>query len=100
MAAGLRDFDAAKTQWTRYRRRLKTLVGALRSAGYDARMPQGGAVRVGAGEVGRLLARHGRSGRARHHSEPGEFYGAPECLRFSATASDDAVADAARRLSR
>ena len=30
----------------------------------------GGAVRVGAGEVGRLLARHGRSGRARHHSEP------------------------------
>ena len=41
MAAGLRDFDAAKTQWTRYRRRLKTLVGALRSAGYDARMPQG-----------------------------------------------------------
>ena len=33
-------------------------------------------------------------------ASPGEFYGAPECLRFSATASDDAVVDAARRLSR
>ena len=33
-------------------------------------------------------------------ASPGEFYGAPEFLRFSATASDDAVAAAARRLSR
>ena len=100
MAAGLRDFDAAKTQWTRYRRRLKTLVGALRSAGYDARMPQGALyvwVRAKSGDCWRDMDDLAALGII---ASPGEFYGAPECLRFSATASDDAVADAARRLSR
>ena len=29
---------------------------------------------------------------------PGEFYGAPECLRFSATATDDAIDAACQRL--
>ena len=33
-------------------------------------------------------------------ASPGEFYGAPECLRFSATASDEAIASAAERLAR
>lgn len=100
MATGLRDFDAAKTQWTRYRRRLKTLVGALRSAGYDARMPQGALyvwVRAKSGDCWRDMDDLAALGII---ASPGEFYGAPECLRFSATASDDAVADAARRLSR
>lgn len=86
MAAGLRDFDAAKTQWTRYRRRLKTLVGALRSAGYDARMPQGALyvwVRAKSGDCWRDMDDLAALGII---ASPGEFYGAPECLRFSATA--------------
>lgn len=90
MAAGLRDFDAAKTQWTRYRRRLKTLVGALRSAGYDARMPQGALyvwVRAKSGDCWRDMDDLAALGII---ASSGEFYGAPECLRFSATASDDA----------
>ncbi len=33
-------------------------------------------------------------------ASPGEFYGAPECLRFSATASDEAIVSAAERLAR
>ena len=33
-------------------------------------------------------------------ASPGEFYGAPEYLRFSATASDGAIASAAERLAR
>ncbi len=41
MAAGLRDFDAVKTQHSRYQERLGMLVSALRAYGYCTDMPQG-----------------------------------------------------------
>ena len=41
MAAGLRDFDAVKTQHSRYQERLGMLVSALRASGYCTDMPQG-----------------------------------------------------------
>ena len=69
-------------------------------AGYDARMPQGALyvwVRAKSGDCWRDMDDLAALGII---ASPGEFYGAPECLRFSATASDDAVVDAARRLSR
>ena len=79
MAAGLRDFDAVKTQHSRYQGALYVWVKAKSGDCWeDLRQ---------LAEIGIVAS-------------PGEFYGAPEYLRFSATASDAAIASAAERLAR
>ena len=101
MAAGLRDFDAVKTQHSRYQERLGMLVSALRAYGYCTDMPQGALYGLGESQVRRLLGRDLRQlAEIGIVASPGEFYGAPEYLRFSATASDAAIASAAERLAR
>lgn len=98
MTMGLRDLDAVAEQRDRYRSRLVTLVDALRAYGYDAAMPQGALyvwVRARSGDCWRDMADLARIGIV---PSPGEFYGAPEHLRFSVTATDEAIAAAAERL--
>lgn len=98
MAEGLRDGDAVREQKARYERRLSALVGALRAYGYDATMPQGALyvwVKARSGDCWQDMADLARLGIV---PSPGEFYGAPDHLRFSATATDGAIADACRRL--
>lgn len=98
MAMGLRDLDAVAEQRERYRARLAALVEALRAYGYDAAMPQGALyvwTRARSGDCWRDMDDLARLGIV---PSPGEFYGAPAYLRFSATAGDDAVAAAAERL--
>lgn len=100
MAAGLRDFDAVKTQHSRYQERLGMLVSALRAYGYCTDMPQGALyvwVKAKSGDCWEDLRQLAEIGIV---ASPGEFYGAPEYLRFSATASDEAIASAAERLAR
>ena len=100
MAAGLRDFDAVKTQHSRYQERLGMLVSALRAYGYCTDMPQGALyvwVKAKSGDCWEDLRQLAEIGIV---ASPGEFYGAPEYLRFSATASDAAIASAAERLAR
>ena len=100
MAAGLRDFDAVKTQHARYQERLGMLVSALRAYGYCTDMPQGALyvwVKAKSGDCWEDLRQLAEIGIV---ASPGEFYGAPEYLRFSATASDAAIASAAERLAR
>ena len=100
MAAGLRDSAATDAQHARYRERLGVLVGALRAYGYATNMPDGALyvwVKAKSGDCWRDMADLARIGII---ASPGEFYGAPGYLRFSATASDAAVADAAERLAR
>lgn len=98
MAAGLRDIPAMRAQHARYHARLATLVDALRVYGYDAQMPDG-ALYVWVKALGEdcwadMADLAGRGIIA----SPGEFYGAPGYLRFSATATDAQIAEAARRL--
>lgn len=98
MAAALDDAEAVHVQWRRYYRRLSALVQALQAYGYEVLMPQG-ALYVWA---------KARSGNCWQDMEdlaalgivpsPGEFYGAPEYLRFSATASDEDISTVAKRL--
>lgn len=98
MAAGLRDRSAARVQRDRYRARLRTLADALAAYGYDAAMPQGALyvwVKARSGDCWQDMAALADLGII---ASPGEFYGAPEYLRFSATAPDALIADAARRL--
>ena len=98
MAAGLRDVAAVRTQWERYRRRLLTLVDALRAYGYDAAMPDGALyvwVRARSGDCWADMADLARIGIV---PSPGEFYAAPAYLRFAATASDATIDAAAARL--
>ncbi|RSX52894.1 N-succinyldiaminopimelate aminotransferase [Bifidobacterium goeldii] len=98
MAAGLRDRQATRTQHDRYRERLGVLVSALRAYGYATNMPDGALyvwVRAKSGDCWKDMAALAEIGII---ASPGEFYGAPEYLRFSATASDQAIADAAERL--
>lgn len=100
MAAGLRDADAVRAQRQRYAARLKMLVEALRSHGYDAAMPQGALyvwVKAKSGDCWADMAALAELGVI---ASPGEFYGAPEYLRFSATATDESIADACARLTR
>lgn len=100
MAAGLRDFDAVKTQHSRYQERLGMLVSALRAYGYCTDMPQGALyvwVKAKSGDCWTDMEQLAKIGII---ASPGEFYGASECLRFSATASDEAIASAAERLAR
>lgn len=98
MAAGLRDTAATRKQHARYRARLATLVAALRDYGYDAQMPQG-ALYVWVKALGEdCWADMGDLAERGIIASPGEFYGAPGYLRFSATATDAQIAEAARRL--
>lgn len=100
MAAGLRDLESVKVQHARYRERLGVLVSALRAYGYCTDMPDGALyvwVRAKSGDCWTDMEQLAKIGII---ASPGEFYGAPECLRFSATASDEAIASAAERLAR
>lgn len=100
MAAGLRDLESVKVQHARYRERLGVLVSALRAYGYCTDMPQGALyvwVKAKSGDCWEDLRQLAEIGIV---ASPGEFYGAPEYLRFSATASDAAIASAAERLAR
>lgn len=98
MAAGLADTDAVHEQWARYRARLTSLVEALRSVGYDAAMPSGALyvwVKAKSGDCWSDMEQLAALGII---VSPGEFYGDNAYLRFSATASDDAIAKACARL--
>ena len=98
MAAGLRDVEAVRAQWNRYHARLTKLVAALRAYGYDAHMPSGALyvwTRAKSGDCWSDMADLAHIGII---ASPGEFYGAPQYLRFSATAADEAIDDACARL--
>ncbi|EFA22809.1 succinyldiaminopimelate transaminase [Bifidobacterium gallicum] len=100
MAAGLGDVAAVRTQYERYRQRLGTLVQGLRAYGYAADMPQGALyvwVRAKSGDCWSDMAALAQIGII---ASPGEFYGAPEYLRFSATAIDEQIEQASQRLAR
>lgn len=91
MAAGLRDVASVHNQWKRYRYRLESLVSALRDYGYDAHMPQGGLyvwVKALSGDCWNDMAALADLGIV---PSPGEFYGAPDSLRFSSTADDETI---------
>ncbi|WEV59411.1 aminotransferase class I/II-fold pyridoxal phosphate-dependent enzyme [Bifidobacterium sp. ESL0728] len=98
MAAGLRDSDAVSAQHARYSKRLRELVDGLRAYGYDAYMPQGALyvwVRAKSNDCWQDMADLARLGII---ASPGEFYGAPTYLRFSATATDASIAEVVSRL--
>lgn len=98
MVAGLGDHESVRAQHDRYRDRLGTLVSALRAYGYATNMPDGALyvwVKAKSGDCWKDMAALAEIGII---ASPGEFYGAPAYLRFSATASDRAIADAAERL--
>lgn len=98
MAAGLRDTAAVHEQWGRYHRRLTWLVDALGAYGYQVRMPAGALyvwVKAKSGDCWMDMAELAKIGII---PSPGEFYGAPAYLRFSATATDEAIQSACRRL--
>lgn len=98
MAAGLRDTAAVHEQWGRYHRRLIWLVDALKAYGYQVRMPAGALyvwVKAKSGDCWTDMAELAKIGII---PSPGEFYGAPAYLRFSATATDEAIQSACRRL--
>ena len=100
MAVGLRDLESVKAQRKRYANRLGILVSALRAYGYCTDMPDGALyvwVKAKSGDCWKDMEQLARIGII---ASPGEFYGAPEYLRFSATAGDAAIADAAERLAR
>ena len=98
MAAGLNDAGSVYAQWNRYRGRLVALVDALNAYGYQAQMPSGALyvwVKAKSGDCWSDMAELAQLGII---PSPGEFYGAPEYLRFSATATDDAIDAACQRL--
>ena len=100
MAVGLRDLESVKAQRKRYANRLGILVSALRAYGYCTDIPDGALyvwVKAKSGDCWKDMEQLARIGII---ASPGEFYGAPEYLRFSATAGDAAIADAAERLAR
>lgn len=98
MAAGLRDTASVHEQWGRYRSRLTALVRALESYGYEASMPAGALyvwVKATSGDCWADMAELAKLGIV---PSPGEFYNAPAYLRFSATATDEAIQAACERL--
>jgi aspartate/methionine/tyrosine aminotransferase len=100
MVAGLRDVPSVHAQWGRYRRRLSALAEALRAYGYQARMPAGALyvwVKARSADCWSDMAALAQLGII---PSPGEFYGAPAYLRFSATATDEAIQTACERLKR
>ena len=98
MVAALGDVGDVQLQRRRYARRLRVLVRALRAFGYDARMPQGGLYVWVRALHGDCWSDMGALARLGIIPSPGEFYGDARCLRFTATAADDVIDDAARRL--
>lgn len=99
MAVAMDDDNDVATQHARYERRLHALVEALRGYGYDAHMPQGALyvwVKARSGDCWTDLADLARLGII---ASPGEFYGDPTSLRFSATATDSTIAEVSARLS-
>ncbi|MBT1173923.1 succinyldiaminopimelate transaminase [Bifidobacterium sp. LC6] len=99
MAAGLRDTAAVHQQWTRYRNRLAALVEALQSYGYDSvRMPAGALYVWAKAKSGDCWTDMTELAAIGIIPSPGEFYGAPQYLRFSATATDQAIQEACARL--
>lgn len=98
MAAGLADTDAVHEQWSRYRSRLQSLVEALRGYGYDAAMPSGALYVWAKAKSGDCWSDMADLAALGIIASPGEFYGDNAFLRFSATASDDAIAKACARL--
>ena len=95
---GLKDTAAVHEQWRRYRRRLSALVDALKAYGYSAQMPSGALyvwVKAKSGDCWADMAELAKIGII---PSPGEFYGAPAYLRFSATATDEAIRSACERL--
>ncbi|MBW3090861.1 succinyldiaminopimelate transaminase [Bifidobacterium miconisargentati] len=98
MAAGLNDAASVHVQWSRYRRRLAALVKALNAYGYEASMPAGALyvwVKAKSGDCWTDMAELAKIGVV---PSPGEFYGAPAYLRFSSTATDEAIDSACARL--
>ncbi|WEV69032.1 succinyldiaminopimelate transaminase [Bifidobacterium sp. ESL0775] len=98
MAVALGDSEAVKTQRARYAKRLHQLVDGLCAYGYDAHMPQGALyvwVRAKSDDCWQDMADLARLGII---ASPGEFYGAPAYLRFSATATDTSIAEVVSRL--
>lgn len=98
MAAGLRDVQAVRAQWERYFTRLSRLVRALRAYGYQADMPDGALyvwVKALNGDCWADMAELAKLGIV---PSPGEFYGAKDYLRFSATAGDESIDTACERL--
>ena len=100
MAAGLRDFDAVKTQHARYQERLGMLVSALRAYGILHRHAARRVVRVGESQVRRLLGGSAPACRNRHRRQPRRVLRSAGILAILATASDAAIASAAERLAR
>ncbi|MCI1219029.1 MAG: succinyldiaminopimelate transaminase [Bifidobacterium sp.] len=98
MVAALRDTTSVFTQRRRYQQRLAKLVKALNAYGYEAKMPAGAlyiwvrALSGGCWQDMEDLARRGIL------VGPGEFYGAPNFLRISSTATDEAIDMAVARL--
>ncbi|RSX50484.1 succinyldiaminopimelate transaminase [Bifidobacterium callimiconis] len=98
MAAGLDDLDAVLDQRARYRERLELLVQGLRTAGYEAVMPEGALyvwVKAISGDCWTDIDALAKLGII---VSPGEFYGDKAYLRVSATATDAAVNAAVERL--
>lgn len=98
MAAGLNDTASVYAQWNRYHNRLGALVHALKAYGYQAQMPSGALyvwVKAKSGDCWADMAELAKIGII---PSPGEFYGAPAYLRFSATATDEAIQSACERL--
>ncbi|KFJ05245.1 succinyldiaminopimelate transaminase [Bifidobacterium subtile] len=98
MVAALRDTTAVFEQRKRYQQRLAKLVKALGAYGYEVKMPAGAlyiwvrALSGGCWQDIEDLARRGIL------VSPGEFYGAPDFLRISSTATDEAIDEAVARL--
>lgn len=98
MAAGLRDAASVHAQWASYRGRLAALVDALNAYGYQASMPSGALyvwVRAKSGDCWTDMAELAKIGII---PSPGEFYNDATHLRFSATATDEAIRSACQRL--
>ncbi|MFC7430826.1 MULTISPECIES: succinyldiaminopimelate transaminase [unclassified Agrococcus] len=96
MAVGLADDAHVAEQRERYRARRDVLLPALEAAGFEVR-----------GQAGLYLwSTDGRDARAQvadlaAHGilvAPGDFYGDPSHVRVALTASDERIAEAARRL--
>jgi aspartate/methionine/tyrosine aminotransferase len=99
MSVALSDVDSVRTQAKRYWERLRVLVTALRSYGYDACVPQGALyiwVKAKSGDCWKDMHELAQIGIV---PSPGEFYGDSRFLRFSVTASDEVIAAAVDRLS-
>ncbi|MDT5027415.1 MAG: hypothetical protein QOE61_3841, partial [Micromonosporaceae bacterium] len=100
MTAALDDDEHVHTQWARYRRRRAALAGALTAFGLQIEHSEAGLyLWATAEEPGRAtVARLAERGLL---VAPGEFYGVAGAnhVRVAATATDERVAEAVRRLS-